>query len=365
MPSPLQSIIQAGTKLWLDSVDPDLVKQNRALGVTGATSNPIIISDLVKTGRYDNTLAELMGGEKLSDDDVAWTLTDRVVKSAQEVFLPVWNETRGDDGYVSFELEPLLEDEANPLPHGERVQRYIELGAKWSGISTSEPGRSGPGGPVPNRMIKVPATPAGLDALEELAARGVSINVTLVFSMRQYEAARDAIWRGAQRRKTLDNFKSVYSIFISRVDVYTEKYVPSLSPAAQGQVGIVNVKHIWRANEQFWADKHTPLKQEIVFASTGVKRATDPPWKYVDALVGSDIQTNPPATNAAVEASGRTFDRTIDDLPPPEVLAEIKAKVDVAHLEETLMEEGLRKFADPQKSLLKLIAEKRAALAGV
>jgi transaldolase len=362
MPSPLQSIIQAGTKLWLDSVDPDLVKQNRALGATGATSNPIIVSDLVKTGRYDCLLAELMSGEKLSDDDVAWTLTDRVVKSAQEVFRPVWEETRGDDGYVSFELEPLLEDEAKPLPHDERVKRYIELGTKWSGVSDSEPGRPGPGA---NRMIKVPATQAGLDALEELAARGVSINVTLVFSMRQYQAARDAIWRGAQRRKNLDKFKSVYSIFISRVDVYTERFVPSLSPAAQGQVGIVNVKQIWQANQKFWADKRTPLKQEIVFASTGVKRENDPPWKYVDSLVGSDIQTNPPATNAAVEASGRTFHRTIDELPPPEVLAEIKAKVDVKHMEETLMEEGLRKFADPQKSLLKLIAQKRAALASV
>jgi transaldolase len=214
-------------------------------------------------------------------------------------------------------------------------------------------------------MIKVPATPGGLDALEELAARNVPLNVTLVFSMRQYEAARNAIWRGAQRRKNLDSFKSVYSIFISRVDVYTEKYVPSLSPAAQGQVGLVNAKQMWRANQAFWADKRTPLKQEIVFASTGVKRASDPAWKYVDALVGSDIQTNPPATNDAVEASGRTFRRTIEDMPPPEVLAEIKAKVDVKHLEETLMEEGLRKFADPQKALLASIASKRATLAGV
>jgi transaldolase len=183
--------------------------------------------------------------------------------------------------------------------------------------------------------------------------------------MRQYEAARDAIWRGARRCKNLDSFKSVYSIFISRVDVYTERFVPSLSEAAQGQVGIVNAKQMWRANQSFWADKHTPLKQEIVFASTGVKREGDPPWKYVEALVGSDIQTNPPATNDAIEASGRAFQRTIDELPPPEVLSEIKAKVDVKHLEQTLMEEGLRKFADPQKALLKLIAEKRAALAGV
>jgi transaldolase len=213
-------------------------------------------------------------------------------------------------------------------------------------------------------MIKVPATPAGLGALEELAAAGVSLNVTLIFSTRQYEAARDAIWRGAQRRKSLEHFKSVYSIFISRVDVYTEKHVPELSPAAQGQVGIVNVKHVWRANQKFWTAHPTPLKQEIVFASTGTKKPTDPPWKYVEALVGSDIQTNPPATNDAVQASGKSFMRTIDQMPPAEVVEEIAAKVDQQRLERTLMEEGLAKFAQPQQELLALIAKKRSALSG-
>jgi len=352
MPTPLATITAAGTKLWLDSVDPDLVALNRARGITGATSNPIIISDLVKTGRYDEELVELMRGQGLSDEDAAWKLTDRVVKHAQEVFYGTWKDAQGNDGYVSFELDPLLEDVANPLPHDERVERYVELGTRWSKDHA-------------NRMIKVPATPAGLDALEELAARGVTLNVTLVFSMRQYEAARDAIWRGAQRRANLDEFKSVYSIFISRVDVYTEKFVPSLSPAAQGMVGIVNAKQMWLANQQFWAANPTPLAQEIVFASTGTKKPSDPPWKYVEALVGSDIQTNPPATLEAVETSGRTFRRTVDDMPSPEVLAEIAAKVDAKHLEQTLMDEGLRKFADPQKALLALIAAKRAALAGV
>jgi transaldolase len=192
----------------------------------------------------------------------------------------------------------------------------------------------------------------------------VTINVTLIFSMRQYVEARDAIWRGAQRRRSLDRFKSVYSIFISRVDVYTQQHVPELSPAAQGQVGIVNVKEIWRANQQFWKSHPTPLQQEIVFASTGTKNPQDPPWKYVAALVGDDIQTNPPATNDAVQKSGRTFTRTIDQTPPAAVVEEIRAKVNVERLERTLMDEGLRKFAEPQKALLKLIANKRASLAG-
>src|SRR5262249_10593084 len=133
----------------------------------------------------------------------------------------------------------------------ERTRQYIELGKKWSAGQQ-------------NRMIKVPATPAGLAALEELAAADVTINVTLVFSERQYVLARDAVWRGARRRRSLDSFKSVYSIFVSRLDVYTEKYVPELSPRAQGQVGIVNAKHIWKLNRAFWKDKPVTLAQEMI-----------------------------------------------------------------------------------------------------
>jgi transaldolase len=115
-------------------------------------------------------------------------------------------------------------------------------------------------------------------------------------------------------------------------------------------------------NQKFWADKGCPLKQEIIFASTGTKRKEDDPCKYVEAFAGSDIETNPPATNEAVQKSGRTFTRKVDQLPPPEVLREIEQKVDRHKLEEVLMEEGLKKFADPQKALLKLIADKRAGL---
>jgi transaldolase len=346
--TPLQSLIACGTKLWLDSVDPIAVRENRSEGATGATSNPIIIADLIKTGQFDKDLVRF-AREGLSDLDIAWRLTDLLVRGAQEVFLPVWEATRGDDGYVSFELDPLLEDPERHLSAAEQTRQYVELARHWSQGHR-------------NRMIKIPNTDGGVGALEELAAAGVTLNVTLTFSERQYIRARDAIWRGAQRRRSLDGFKSVYSIFVSRVDVYTDHHVPELSPQAQGQVGIVNAKRIWRMNQEFWADKKLPLKQEIIFASTGRKKPTDPPWKYVEAFAGSDIETNPPETNKEVEASGRTFTRQVDKMPPKEVLDEIDRKVDVQKMENVLMEEGIKKFADPMKGLLKLIAEKRKAL---
>ncbi|MGH8168880.1 MAG: transaldolase family protein, partial [Woeseiaceae bacterium] len=279
----LTALLATGSKVWLDGVAPDEITKNRARGITGATSNPVIVSNIVGRGQFDGRTAELLR-EGLSDEDIAWQLNDELVKSAQDVFLPVWQETGGNDGFVSFELDPLVEDEATGLDDAARVERYVDLAKRWS---------AGHG----NRMIKVPASRAGLESLERIAAMGVTINVTLMFTERQYRVARDAIWRGAQRRENgLGDFKSVYSIFVSRVDAYTAKHLPNLRATAQGMVGILNAKRIWRENREFWADKGLQLLQEIIFASTGVKTPGDPVDKYVEAFAGDGILTNPPAT---------------------------------------------------------------------
>lgn len=349
MSQSLRSLIQAGTKLWLDSVDPDLVTASRQYGATGATSNPVIVADLIKSGRFDDQIERLIQ-DGADDTDVAWRLTDQLVQQAQDVFLPVWKESGGNDGYVSFEVDPLLEDPDTAPPHRERVDAYIRLGKQWSA------GRE-------NRMIKVPATEAGIGALEELAAAGVPLNVTLIFTPRQYQAARDAVARGIARRNQegQQRAKSVYSIFVSRIDVYTQKHLPDLSAELQGQVGILNAKQIWRENQQFWRDRGLALDQEIVFASTGVKDPAEKPWKYVAALAGSDIQTNPPATNEQAAASGETFTAQLSSDDDAGLLAELEEKVDRAAMETVLMREGVAKFADPQKALLELIASRRAA----
>ena len=346
----LASLIRTGTKVWLDGVAPDDIRKNHKLGVTGATSNPSIVSGIIEKGGFDKKIQELID-RRLDNEAIAWGLDDELVKAAQEVFLPVWEKTRADDGYVSFELDPLIEDNGRSMmPHQERVRHYGELGRRWSAGHK-------------NRMIKVPATAAGLDALEDLAAAGVTLNVTLMFTERQYRLASEAIWRGAQRRHDgLQDFKSVYSIFISRLDVYTEQRFPGLSRPAQGQVGLVTAKRVWRLNQEFWKDKPLRLKQEIVFASTGVKNKSEPPDKYVEALAGSDIQTNPPATNEAVQHLAKSYSRQIDHLPPAAILDEIDQKLDMIELEKTLLDEGVKKFVEPQKALLSLIARKRLSI---
>jgi len=344
----IQSLIDSGTNLYLDSIDPTLVAQNLEWGAVGATSNPIIVSGLIRSGRFDDSIANYM---KQGQDDltICWNLTDELVREAQKSFHGVWQRTHGNAGWVSFELDPLLEDPTVGLPHSQRVSTYIELGKKWSAGHD-------------NRMIKVPATPAGLDALEEISAAGVTLNVTLIFTMRQYELAKAAVWRGAKRRKSLDQFKSVYSIFVSRIDQYTADNCKQLSSDSQGLYGILNAKRIWSANQSFWKDNPTPLNQEIIFASTGTKNPSDPAWKYVSALAGSDIQTNPPDTNAAVANSGQIFSRNLDTMPSQAIISELDAAVNVSDLEKVLMEQGVAKFVAPQKQLLQTIQEKRAAL---
>ena len=348
MSQAIKSLIASGTKLYLDSIDPDLVKLNLSWGAVGATSNPIIVAGLIESGRFDGQIGKLIDQGK-DDETIAWEVTDQLVRDAQTAFHPVWAKTGGNAGWVSFELDPLIEDTELNMPHSDRVERYIELGRKWSAGHD-------------NRMIKVPATPAGIEAVETLAADGLTLNVTLIFSNRQYVAARDRVCAGANRRPSLDRFKSVFSIFVSRIDQFTAKDCPHLSAAAQGQYGIVNAKRLWKANQEFWMQHPTALSQEIIFASTGTKSVKDAPWKYVAALAGSDIQTNPPDTNKAVAASSEVFTCQVDKYPSPEILAELDAAVNVQRLENGLMEEGLAKFATPQKQLLATITSKRALL---
>ncbi len=345
----IASLVACGTNLYLDSIDPDLVKLNLEWGAVGATSNPIIVAGLIESGRFDHRILELIAAG-LDDSAIAWSMTDQLVRAAQDAFHPIWKRTGGDAGWVSFELDPLIEDPDLNMPHSERVERYIELGKKWAAGHD-------------NRMIKVPATAAGLDAVGPLCAAGVTLNVTLVFTMEQYRAARNNVWAGAQQRKSMENFKSVYSIFVSRVDQYSSKYLPKLSSQAQGLLGIVNAKQIWQDNHEFWLKHPTRLKQEIIFASTGTKDPKDPKTKYVAALAGSDIQTNPPETNAAVAESGMEFSRQVDIMPPKAIVDELNAAVDATHLHDTLMSEGISKFAVPQKQLLKTIHAKREQLA--
>jgi len=146
--------------------------------------------------------------------------------------------------------------------------------------------------------------------------------------------------------------------------MYTGEHVTDLSDAAQGRVGVVNAKQIGIANAAFWADKGLKLKQEMIFASTGKKLDWQDEDYYIAEMAGSDIQTNPPKTNAALQDMAKSYEASSRDIKDPAVAAEIADKVDMAALESTLMAEGTAKFADPHKALIQTIAGKRGALSG-
>jgi transaldolase len=345
---PLESLRACGSKIWLDSVDPEAIAQQLPWGITGATSNPLIVAELIQTGRFDTALESLL--ERVREDEtVAWQLTDQLVSQAEQVFLPIWERTGGEDGYVSFELDPLPEAENWSAVEPARVERYVSEAVHWSRNH-------------PNRLIKVPATPSGLQALPEIVARGVNVNVTLIFTARQYTQAQQAVWRGAQGRPHLRSFKSVYSIFVSRLDVYADKFLAHLDFETRGQLGILNAKRIWQLHRACWRERPTPLAQEIVFASTGTKRPGEKPWKYLEAFAGGDILTNPPTTHEQTQSAGITFTRRIEELPPDPVVAALDKHVDYEHLEATLLAEGVEKFVRPQRQLLDLIASRRLGI---
>ena len=345
-----------GQSLWLDNITRDLLDDGTLeayideLSVTGLTSNPTIFDHAIKnSAAYDDAIRDGLGrgrtGEALFFDLALDDLT-----RAADLFRPLHDRLNGVDGWVSLEVSPLLAHDS-----GQTLAAAKEL---WKRAAR------------PNLLIKIPGTKEGLPAIEETVASGVPVNVTLLFSREQYLAAADAYMRGIERRVAAGLnpvVGSVASLFVSRWD---RAVADRVGPALRNQLGIAVAKRAHRAyRELLNSDRWLRLAnagarpQRLLMASTGTKDPSEAPDKYVSALAGSDIQTNPPATNASIQAmAGKKFTRTVDLLPPPAILDEIDREVDFQKLEETLMDEGLKKFADPQKALLKLIAEQRQKL---
>ena len=284
--TPLESLVACGTKLWLDSVDPAEVETNRRHGARPGrpptrSSSPTSSRPAASTTTCSGSSAKGRGRRRprLAADRPAGP------QGPGQCSCRSGRRPKGDDGYVSFELDPLLEDPTRNIA-GRRADRDVHRAGQEVEAGPQEPHDQGAGhARRARRRWRNWRRRRHAQRHADLLASG---------STRSPATPSGAAPSGG-RRST--RFKSVYSIFVSRLDVYTEKHVPRLSPAAQGLVGIVNAKRIWRLNQEFWADKKLPLKQEMIFASTGTKKPEDPPWKYVEAFAGSDIETNPPATN--------------------------------------------------------------------
>ena len=301
--SRLCSLHEAGQSIWLDFlrrgllIDGGLDRLIQEDGVTGVTSNPTIFAKAIGgSSDYDEAIGRLAAQGRTNPLDVFYDLALADVRMAADLFRPVYEQTDGADGYVSFELEARLAHDVKASIAGahELVGRIDR----------------------PNVMIKVPGTAEGVEVVEELTAAGINVNITLVFSVEMYEQVALAYVAGLERRLAasdpIDRVASVASFFVSRIDTVVDAVLPDGSPL-QGRVGIANAKQAYQRFLRLFSGARWARLAEAgarvqrpLWASTGTKNPAYSDVVYVEELVGRDtVNTMPEATLDAFRAHGQ------------------------------------------------------------
>jgi transaldolase len=356
----LRQLHDAGVSIWLDTLSRDLLTSGHFQllvddwSVTGATSNPTIFAAAIRgADGYDAQLQSKLAAGESDPRALFFDLALDDVGSAADVLRPVYNATGGRDGFVSFECTPDLADDTDAT-----IEQALML---WRRLDR------------PNVMIKVPATAAGLGAIEDLTAQGVNVNVTLLFARSRYDEVIDAYLTGVERRvaagKTVDTIASVASFFVSRVDAKADEQLPDRSPL-RGRVAVANAQLAYqRYRERFSDDRWQQLAakdarpQIPLWASTGTKNADYSDVLYVEELIGPDIiSTMPEKVLRAFADHGRVA-RTVDaDVETSESVISRLADngVDLDAITSTLEREGVASFCTSYHQLLDCIAEKVA-----
>ena len=353
-----QTLHELGQSLWLDNITRDLLDTGTLaryideLSITGLTSNPTIFDHAISNSRaYDGAIRRKVEQGK-TGEELFFELALEDLRRAADLFRPVWDATRGADGWVSLEVSPLLaHDTARTLAAAHALHTRAAR---------------------PNVMIKIPGTREGLPAIEEAIFGGVPVNVTLLFSREHYLAAAEAFLRGVERRidAGLDPaVGSVASVFVSRWDAAVADRVPA---ALRNRLGVAIAQAIYRAARDLldsarWmrASRAGARPQRLLWASTGTKdpRASD--IMYVRALAAPmTVNTMPEATLKALADHGQLAALMPADGGDAEtVLAEFaRAGIDVDALARRLQDEGARAFVASWQDLLAVIAGRSADL---
>jgi transaldolase len=325
--------------------------------VVGVTSNPTIFQKAMSEGDwYDDQLREVL---REHDDprEIFWLLAVADVKEACDVLRPVWDGGKGQDGYVSLEVDPDLAYERDATI--EQALKLHELVDK------------------PNLHVKIPATEPGLGAIEECIGRGKSINVTLIFSLARYEAVAQAYLRGLERLVEdggdPSRVASVASFFVSRVDTEADKRLDAVGhPELKGKLAIANAKLAYqRYQELFSGERWSALeakgatKQRCLWASTSTKSPEYRDVMYVEELIGPQtVDTMPLETIEAFQDHGVVADTLEQGVREARKLLEelAGAGVDYDDVTETLEREGVQKFSDSFAELLDGVRAKRGEL---
>ncbi len=363
-----------GQSIWMDNLSRDLLESGElsnlitTRGVLGITSNPAIFEKaIVGNAIYDTEIkAGIQADKSLNDIYESLIFTD--IRKACDVLLPVYKQTNGIDGYVSIEVPPTIAtDTATTITEARRYHAAIAR---------------------PNVMIKIPGTPEGLPAAEQMINEGISINVTLLFSVESYVETAWAYIRGLETRaakgEDISNISSVASFFLSRIDTNIDgkleqllKTNPALADkigALKGKIAIANAKVAYQEYKKIIAtDRWQQLAakgarvQRLLWASTGTKDPSYSDVMYVDGLVGADtVNTLPPNTIEAcadhcdpanrIEAGVDEAYRLIASLKDPDI------NIDLAAVMDELLIDGIDKFVKPFDSLMKSLAGKISTL---
>jgi transaldolase len=361
----LQRLQDAGVSIWLDTLSRELLASGEFAAlveesaVTGATSNPTIFAKAITgSDRYDDQLRSLVAVGVHASTELFFAIALDDVRRAAVLLRPAHERSGGRDGFISFECTPDVADDTEAT-----IAQALDL---WHRLD------------LPNVLIKVPATRAGVGAIEELTARGVNVNVTLLFSVERYEEVIEAYLRGLERRVAahlpVQGIASVASFFVSRIDAKADAVLAADS-SLRGRVAIANAHHAygrylarfagarWEALERAGAAPQRPL-----WASTGTKDPSYSDVLYVERLIAPGvINTMPLSTLRAFADHGNVEPTLGPDLSTARgVLAAAAAEgVDLDAITSALEREGVQAFCDSYAELRRCIEGKYDALTTV
>lgn len=362
MTNPVREALEQGQSIWFDGLvsKAEFERMIREDGVRGATTNPVIFEKALTGTEADADIRAISG----SAEDVYQALAVKAINEVADIFLPVWKSTRGLDGYVSLEVSPLLAHDAEgTLREAHRLKKLC--------------GR-------PNVMIKIPATVEGVSAIQDAIASGISVNVTLIFSIRRYQEVMEAYLTGLERFAAsggdVSTVSSVASFFVSRVDTSVDKLLEAKIAAAAGadkarleallgKAAIANSKAAYEAFENvFSSDRFRTLKhsgarvQRPLWASTGTKNPKYADVLYVESLIGPNtVDTVPPATYAAFREHGTAEPRLTEGIEEAHaVLVGIAAAgIHLETVTQQLEDAGVQLFAEAYGKIIQCIRTKK------
>ncbi|WP_225836285.1 transaldolase [Streptomyces sp. NK08204] len=358
MTDALKRLSEEGVAIWLDDLSrkritsgnlAELIDQQHVVGVT---TNPTIFQKAISSGDgYEQQLADL-AARKVTVEEAIRMITTADVRDAADILRPVFDATDGQDGRVSIEVDPrLAHNPAATIAEAKQLAWLVDR---------------------PNTLIKIPATEAGLPAITEVIGLGISVNVTLIFSLERYRAVMDAYLAGLEKAKErgldLSLIRSVASFFVSRVDTEIDKRLEALgtdeAKTLRGKAAVANARLAYQAYEEVFAsDRWNALenaganKQRPLWASTGVKDPAYPDTLYVTELVAPNtVNTMPEATLEATEDHGEITGDTVTgtyEQARADIDAVEKLGISYDDVVQVLEDEGVEKFEASWNDLLK------------